>query len=171
MRPTIPSGGIDQVHILESCRCPGRRRRTIAEVFACHAATAEALRLARSGGGPTLIEAVTYRRNPHTTSDDDLRYRSGAENDHWASLDPIDRLRRYLESDAAGENRIDAAFLAALADEETHLSQRLRSGCRALPPPEADEPFRNTLVEMTAELRRQLDEHLAFVAGADRQAS
>ncbi len=43
------------------------------DVVACHAATTAALEVARGGGGPTLIEAVTYRRNPHTTSDDDLR--------------------------------------------------------------------------------------------------
>ena len=48
------------------------------DVVASHAATVEALEQARAGGGPTLIEAFTYRRNPHTTSDDDGRYRDAA---------------------------------------------------------------------------------------------
>ena len=67
------------------------------DVVACHAATHGALARARRGEGPTLIEAVTYRRNPHTTSDDDLRYRTTAENDVWVQLDPIGRLRLHLD--------------------------------------------------------------------------
>ncbi|HEY0228348.1 MAG TPA: thiamine pyrophosphate-dependent enzyme, partial [Mycobacterium sp.] len=113
------------------------------DVIACYAAVAEALGVAREGGGPTLIEAVTYRRHPHTTSDDDFRYRATAENDHWASLDPIDRLRRYLESEEAGEERMDASFIEALDDEELRLAERLRTDCRQLPEPDAGEPFRN----------------------------
>lgn len=131
------------------------------DVIACHAVVREALAQARAGGGPTLIEAVTYRRNPHTTSDDDLRYRTGSENDLWAGRDPIDRLRTYLRGTA------DPVNDAALAEEGERLAERLRSGCRALPVPEPDEPFLHTLVEPTAELARQRDDHLAFVAGAD----
>ena len=46
------------------------------DVLACYAVMAEAADRARAGGGPTLIEAVTYRMGPHTTSDDPTRYRS-----------------------------------------------------------------------------------------------
>ncbi len=49
------------------------------DVLACYAVTAEAAKRARDGGGPTLIEAVTYRMGPHTTSDDPTRYRSADE--------------------------------------------------------------------------------------------
>lgn len=136
------------------------------DVVVCHAATHEALNRARAGGGPTLIEAVTYRRNPHTTSDDDLRYRPAAENDHWARRDPIERLRSHLTSTAATDP-IDNDFLQALAAEEELLANRLRTGCLALPVPAAEDPFRNTLEHMPAELKRQLAEHLAFVAGGE----
>ncbi|SFP83697.1 pyruvate dehydrogenase E1 component alpha subunit [Actinomadura madurae] len=135
------------------------------DVIACHAATQEALATARAGGGPTLIEAVTYRRNPHTTSDDDLRYRAGSENEDWASRDPIDRLRALLMG-AEAPVRIDEAFLADLAREEEELAERLRSGCRALPVPAPADPFRHTFEEMPRDLARQMDEHLAFVATA-----
>lgn len=138
------------------------------DVVACHAVTHHALSRARAGGGPTLIEAITYRRNPHTTSDDDLRYRSAAEINEWAGRDPIARLRRYLTSDAA-RDPIDETFLAALAEEEEHLAERLRTGCRALPGPTPDDPFRNTLERMPHELSRQLDEHLAFVAAKEEE--
>ena len=71
------------------------------DVLACYAVMAEAAERAREGGGPTLIEAVTYRMGPHTTSDDPTRYRSEEEVDQWAALDPIPRYRTYLQSDRA----------------------------------------------------------------------
>ena len=51
---------------------------------------------ARTGGGPTLIEAVTYRIQPHTNADDAARYRDPAEVELWLARDPVDRLARYL---------------------------------------------------------------------------
>ena len=137
------------------------------DVVATHAVVEQALTKARAGGGPTLIEAVTYRRNPHTTSDDDLRYRDKTENELWESRDPIDRLRTYLLSEEAGDERIDDEFLAALSDEEERLAQHLRAGCRALPVPNPEDPFVHTLERMTRELAEQRDEHLAFIAGGE----
>lgn len=59
----------------------------------------EATERARNDGGPTLIEAVTYRFGPHTTSDDPKRYRSEDEVSEWTGgKDPIDRLRKYLQA-------------------------------------------------------------------------
>ncbi|MGH1553722.1 thiamine pyrophosphate-dependent enzyme, partial [Streptomyces sp. L7] len=55
------------------------------DVLACLAATRLALDRARSGNGPTLIEAVTYRVNAHTTADDATRYRPAAETEDWAA--------------------------------------------------------------------------------------
>jgi len=68
------------------------------DVFAVYVAMCEALERARSGGGPTLVEAVTYRLGDHTTADDASRYRSDEEVSAWQERDPILRLRRYLES-------------------------------------------------------------------------
>jgi TPP-dependent pyruvate/acetoin dehydrogenase alpha subunit len=140
------------------------------DVIACYAVAHEALANARAGGGPTLIEAVTYRRNPHTTSDDDLRYRAGAQNDEWAARDPIDRLRGLLTGPDAPQ-RIDEAFMADLAREEEELAERLRAGCRALPVPEPGDPFLHTLESMPRDLARQLGEHLALVAAAEGDQS
>ena len=136
------------------------------DVLACHAVTHAALAQARSGGGPTLIEATTYRRNPHTTSDDDLRYRSEAENAEWESRDPIDRLRTHLAS-AQVQDPIDDRFLSSLREEEEELAERIRSECRALPDPQPSDPFRYTLERMPEELTRQMDEHAAFVMSAE----
>jgi pyruvate dehydrogenase E1 component alpha subunit len=139
------------------------------DVVACHAATHEALAQARAGNGPTLIEAVTYRSNPHTTSDDDLRYRSAAENDAWAARDPLERLRLLLTAPGAAYP-MDEAFLADLAAEEERLAERLRTGCRALPVPAPGDPFRHTLSTLPPDLARQRDEHLAFLAAEEVSA-
>lgn len=66
------------------------------DVAACFLVTAAAAARARAGGGPTLIEAVTYRLGPHTTSDDPTRYRTDEEVAAWAALDPIERCEGYL---------------------------------------------------------------------------
>lgn len=74
------------------------------DLFAVYEAVLEAADRARSGEGPTLIEAVTYRRGPHTTSDDPTRYRHADEADEWDRKDPLERVRLYLsERDAWDE--------------------------------------------------------------------
>jgi len=133
------------------------------DVVASHAATVEALESARAGNGPTLIEAFTYRRNPHTTSDDDGRYRERSVNDDWETLDPIARLKTYL--DASGT--VDDAFFETVATDETELSERLRAGCRALPDPAPDSSFLHTYVDLPADLERQMNHHLEYVAAGE----
>ena len=67
------------------------------DVLAVMAATRLALDRARRGGGPTFIEAVSYRMGPHTTADDPTRYRDANELEDWAAKDPISRLAGLLE--------------------------------------------------------------------------
>src|SRR5438874_9004568 len=66
------------------------------DVFACLAVTRKAMDRARTGNGPTLIEAYTYRMGAHTTSDDPTRYRGNDEVELWRTRDPLARLRTYL---------------------------------------------------------------------------
>lgn len=66
------------------------------DVLAVHAACKEAAERARAGDGPTLLELMTYRRGPHSSSDDPTRYR-GNQADEWLDRDPILRFRKYLE--------------------------------------------------------------------------
>lgn len=66
------------------------------DALAVYSATKEAFDRAKSGGGPTLIEAVTYRLSVHTTADDPTKYRSNDEVAKWEKLDPIPRYRDYL---------------------------------------------------------------------------
>jgi pyruvate dehydrogenase E1 component alpha subunit len=66
------------------------------DVIAVHHAVKEALAKARSGGGPTLIEALTYRLGDHTTADDASRYRPAEEVAEAWKNEPVARLRTYL---------------------------------------------------------------------------
>ncbi len=67
------------------------------DVLAVFRAAREAVDRARRGDGPTFIEAKTYRLVPHTSDDDDSRYRSREEVEEWAGKDPITRFQAYLE--------------------------------------------------------------------------
>jgi len=98
------------------------------DVLATYAVTAEALERARSGGGPTFIEAFTYRMGAHTTSDDPSRYRSSAEEESWRLRDPIDRLRTHLEE----RGELPAAFVEELGAEADALGERIRTTVRAM---------------------------------------
>src|SRR5207244_3391713 len=66
------------------------------DVLACLAVTRKAMKAAREGQGPTMIEAFTYRMGAHTTTDDPTRYRLSAELESWKLKDPIARVKQYL---------------------------------------------------------------------------
>ena len=107
------------------------------DVLACYAVTAEALERAHTGGGPTLIEAYTYRMGAHTTSDDPTRYRTSAEEEHWRRRDPIDRLRTHLEQ--LGE--LSEEFVFVLDAEADALGARLRDAVHGMGAPAASSMF------------------------------
>lgn len=67
------------------------------DYFAMYAALSEAAKLAREGKGPTLMEAITYRKGAHTTSDDPTKYRTKEEEEEWDKTDPLKRLKAYLK--------------------------------------------------------------------------
>ena len=124
------------------------------DVLACFAVTAEAAKRARAGGGPTLIEAVTYRMGPHTTSDDPTRYRRADEVERWRTRDPVTRYRTYLQRESVWTER--------LAERVAHRAQRLRAELReaVLTEPDLDvaEVFDTVYHRITPDLARQRDE-------------
>ena len=83
------------------------------DVLAVAKVTKEAVDRARAGDGPTLIEALSYRMGPHSSSDDPTRYRPNSEVEEWRQRDPIARFRRYL----LAEGVISEAEIASLEDE------------------------------------------------------
>ncbi|WP_035952372.1 thiamine pyrophosphate-dependent dehydrogenase E1 component subunit alpha [Parafrankia sp. EUN1f] len=113
------------------------------DVLATLAVTRWALRQARSGAGPVLVEALTYRINPHTTADDPSRYRPADELSTWRRRDPIDRLRTHLRARGVLTDELEAS-IAAEADS---TAADLRARCLALPDPPGDALFDHVQVE------------------------
>lgn len=131
------------------------------DVLAVMAATRVALDRARSGGGPTFIEAVTYRMGPHTTSDDPSRYVDPLQREEWAAKDPLARVEAHLRSLGALDDGL-AASVAAAADE---VAARFRAGCLALDDPAPLSVFDHAYAEPHSGLERQRSQYRAYLEG------
>jgi len=103
------------------------------DVIAMREVLGTAIERARAGAGPHLIEALTYRMSDHTTADDATRYRSAEEVERYARKDPIERLRRYMEThelwNAEAEQR-----LVTEAGAEVEAAVKSYLGTPAQPP-------------------------------------
>lgn len=91
------------------------------DVLAVYAATTEAIAKARKGGGPTLIEAVTYRMGVHTTADDPRKYRDEAEVKEWEQRDPVTRFTDYL----VAKGVLDSTKIESI---ETDVKEQIKAG-------------------------------------------
>jgi pyruvate dehydrogenase E1 component alpha subunit len=127
-----------------------------AAMFAVISASVER---ARAGGGPTLIEGLTYRVEAHTNSDDPTRYRGKAEETKWRGLDPIARLEAYLTK--AGI--LTAGVAADITDQAEALATATRDAMSEAPVLDPLELFdhvyvseRPALLEQRAFLEREL---------------
>jgi 2-oxoisovalerate dehydrogenase E1 component alpha subunit len=89
------TGGATFASRADAYRVPGLRVDGN-DFLAVLAAESWAIERARRGGGPTLIELLTYRGDAHSTSDDPTQYRAPDEAAHWPGGDPIERLSRHL---------------------------------------------------------------------------
>ena len=136
-------------------RCDGN------DVLAVYSCVRDAVERARRGGGPTLVEALTYRVSAHSSSDDPSRYRDEKVTEMWRTRDPLARFRTWLGAqgllDAAADERmraeIDAEVRDAVAKEE-----------RVGPPPLA-----SIVEDVFAEVPWHLQEQLAEVEPLPRQ--
>jgi 2-oxoisovalerate dehydrogenase E1 component alpha subunit len=130
------------------------------DVLACYAVMAEATARARAGGGPTLIEAVTYRLGPHTTADDPSRYRTREEVDHWLALDPIPRYRTYLQGQGLWSERLEERVAA----RSKRMRAELRDAVFGAPDIDIDEVFTTVYAEITPGLQTQRQQLRAELA-------
>lgn len=124
------------------------------DVAAVLSVVRDALETARSGGGPTLIEAVTYRVGPHTTSDDPTRYRDEDETAGWRERDPLERVRLLLDR-AGGWTQ---EWQTELEEVASRRIEEAVAEAEALPQPTVEEMIRRMYEEPTGPLRAQLDE-------------
>ena len=138
------------------------------DVLAVHAVTRWALEHARSGKGPVLIEAFTYRMSAHTTADDPTKYRLTADEQAWIGRDPLTRLEKHLRSTGAG----DDAFFASLTAEADELAAQLRADVQAMEAPSFTDSFTDVYAEPHPLIAEELAFHRAYEDGfADAEES
>jgi pyruvate dehydrogenase E1 component alpha subunit/2-oxoisovalerate dehydrogenase E1 component alpha subunit len=136
-------------------RCDGN------DVLAVYGCVREAVDRARRGGGPTLVEALTYRVSAHSSSDDPSRYRDEKVTERWRTRDPLARYGAWLRAqgllDAAGEERmraeIDSEVRDAVAKEE----------------PVGAPPLATLVEDVFAEVPQHLRDQLAEITPLPRQ--
>ncbi|WP_405489684.1 pyruvate dehydrogenase (acetyl-transferring) E1 component subunit alpha [Nocardia sp. NBC_00511] len=131
------------------------------DALAVLAVTRQALAHARAGGGPSFIEAITYRMGPHTTADDPTRYRTAAELELWRRRDPIDRLRRLLTR----EDLWDSAFETDVDARAADVATRLRNATLALPDPDPMELFDHVYATPHRLIEEERREYAAYLEG------
>lgn len=106
---------------------------------------------ARSGGGPFLIEAHTYRLEAHTNADDAARYRTSGEVDEWTGRDPIARLQAYL----SGLGVLTEQMVDQTKQEAESFAADLRDRMNAEPVVEPMSLFEHVFTEPTPQLAEQ----------------
>jgi 2-oxoisovalerate dehydrogenase E1 component subunit alpha len=121
-----------------------------------------ALDRARRGGGPTLVEAHTYRMAAHTNADDATRYRDEDEVRPWLARDPIARLETYLRD----RDALSDAEMAEIADGAEAEADALRRRMLADPEVRPLDLFDHVFAEPTPQLREQRDQLLAELGRA-----
>ncbi len=124
--------------------------------LAVYVATQEAAEKARKGGGPTLIEAVTYRMSVHTTADDPTKYRSEAEVKAWEHRDPIHRYGKYLRKRRMLNEDLEQKIENEVQGEVKAAVERYEAHCRNVDPSIV---FDYMHAELPAELVKQREEY------------
>jgi pyruvate dehydrogenase E1 component alpha subunit len=133
------------------------------DVLAVHQASREAVERAREGGGPTLIECVTYRLGFHTTADDPTKYRSNEEVEAWERKDPLTRFRAYLERKGVELAGVEEAIEAEIGEAVRRFE--------AAPPPDPLAMFDHVYATLTPDLEAQRAEVEARLRTAGEAAT
>jgi pyruvate dehydrogenase E1 component alpha subunit len=123
------------------------------DLLAVFTVTKEAVGKARSGGGPTLIEGVTYRFGPHTTADDPTKYRAKEEIEPWKPLDPLVRLRLFLKEKGLWNEEVENKLNE---EGQKEIDQAVKEA-EAVPTPAVEEIFKYVFAEMTPPLKEQME--------------
>lgn len=121
------------------------------DVLSVYGAVRTAVERDRGGGGPTLVEAVTYRMEPHTTADDTSRYRSDDEVASWRERDPLTRFLGVLQEGGL----VDDAYLAGVDAEGEAIAARMRDSLFGAPGGDPREMFDHVYASPTSQLKAQ----------------
>lgn len=129
------------------------------DIIAMYAVARASADNVRSGAGPMLLEAFTYRMGAHTTADDPTKYRDAALDEEWKAKDPIVRLRRYLEK----HTDTPADFFADVDTAADELAARIREACVSMETPPVEEIFDSVFVEPHPLIEEERAEYLAYL--------
>jgi pyruvate dehydrogenase E1 component alpha subunit len=128
------------------------------DFFAVYEATRAAVKRARDGEGPTLIETRTYRMGPHNTADDPTRYVDPDQLAAYRALDPIDRLRAYLEAADALKPGVEERMREQIEADLAAALQAAEAGQDVRPEQIFDHVYADPPDRMVAQRRALLGE-------------
>jgi pyruvate dehydrogenase E1 component alpha subunit len=137
------------------------------DAAAVHEVLSDAVSRARAGGGPTLVEAVTYRMEAHTNADDATRYRGDAEVEAWREHDPILLLERELTQ----RGLLDEDGMRAAREDADAMAADLRERMNQDPELNPIDLFAHVYAEQTTQLREQADLLRAELEASDEDAA
>ncbi len=128
------------------------------DFFAMYVAYKEAFDYARAGNGPVLIEALTYRKGAHTTSDDPTKYRNKTEEEEWAKADPLIRMKKYMDQKGIWKENEEKLIEAYKLEVDKQFEE-----AENFTPYQLDDVFQHMYVEMPDDLKRQKTEYEQFL--------
>ena len=124
------------------------------DALAVFRASRDAVKRARAGGGPTLIECVTYRLGPHSSSDDPSRYRDEREVEAWRRHDPLTVYQSYLRHLGIWTEEFEADLEKAIGEEITEAVRQAETN----PPPPVETLFGDVYFQMPPHIEEQLED-------------
>ncbi|MFE6734461.1 pyruvate dehydrogenase (acetyl-transferring) E1 component subunit alpha [Microbacterium sp. NPDC057650] len=132
------------------------------DVAAVLSVLTDAIDRARAGGGPSLVEAHTYRMQPHTNADDDTRYREREEVQQWLERDPLIRMKAHLRTSGALDDDVEQT----IREGAERMASELRDAMNADPEIDPEDMFR----WVTAQRSPQLEEQWELLRGEIERA-
>lgn len=128
------------------------------DFFAMYSAYKQAHIYTRAGNGPVLIEALTYRKGAHTTSDDPTKYRTKDEEVKWGLTDPLLRLKKFIDNKGIWKEDEEKLIEEYKIEVENQFEQAEKEAKYHI-----EDVFKHMYVEMPEDLKRQKAEYEQFL--------
>ena len=136
------------------------------DYFAMYKALEESAELCKKGEGPVLIEAVTYRKGAHTTSDDPTKYRTKEEEQMWESSDPMKRLKGWLISQKLWSEQDEEKIIPQYREEVDRIFVEAEN----YGPYPVEDVFKYHYAEMPDDLKDQMRQYQNFLKWKEQRA-
>ncbi|MBR9699488.1 pyruvate dehydrogenase (acetyl-transferring) E1 component subunit alpha [Candidatus Woesearchaeota archaeon] len=131
------------------------------DVFACYKIIKDAIEKAMNGGGPTFVEAITYRLDNHTTADDWHKYRTEEEVNEWKKKDPIERLKKHMMQIGCWDDQHEQHML----EDAKKKVEEAAKAYEGTPKPKVEEIFDHLYAKLPYHIQEQKDHFVKFWGG------